>query len=460
MTLAAIQAPPSGPPPRASVRMAFLVLPCSRCSPATSGGTRSAGGGSASLALDRSRRSRSSCWSAPAQLAAQLAALPAAGVPAARDGVHLLVVLPRCDRTRARRHLADDDRGGRDRSLLLRGGAAARLRDGAAVHPRPVVAVRAGGRRVRAAPRAAVLGRLRQAPTICRCCCTGRATSCSRCSTAGASRASSATHRRWPFMALLAAIVFTDPAGPGAMTRAGAASCGSRSRGLTMLLTRSATITVALVSWRHRRRCGAAPAAARADGRGFGIGIGILVVAAAGVVAPCCARPAACAARPQRGPHQPGRDLGEGDRARTAAAGRRMGLGQLLGPVGAAVRRPAQGQRRAGHARPQRLAGCLAAAGHPRADRVRRSRARHVWRAWILAVDRPLIDGSPSRYGALELLPLLLLVAMLVQSLAESRLLVEYAWTLLVIVAVKSKHDQMLGTGFSGRADRSCGSRG
>ncbi len=69
-----------------------------------------------------------------------------------------------------------------------------------------------------------------------------------------------------------------------------------------------------------------------------------------------------------------------------------------------------------------------------------------IWRAWTWAVDRPLVHGTPSRYGALELLPLLLLVAILVQSLAESRLLVEYGWALLVIVAVKSKHDQMVGT--------------
>ncbi len=39
----------------------------------------------------------------------------------------------------------------------------------------------------------------------------------------------------------------------------------------------------------------------------------------------------------------------------------------------------------------------------------------------------------------MSLLPLLLMVALLVQSVAESRLLVEYGMFLLVIVAVKTR---------------------
>src|SRR5690606_16529944 len=55
-------------------------------------------------------------------------------------------------------------------------------------------------------------------------------------------------------------------------------------------------------------------------------------------------------------------------------------------------------------------------------------------RSWMLAV-------SPQRNVAM-LLPLLLVVALLVQSLAESRLLVEYGLFLLVVVAVKTKRDR------------------
>jgi hypothetical protein len=42
-------------------------------------------------------------------------------------------------------------------------------------------------------------------------------------------------------------------------------------------------------------------------------------------------------------------------------------------------------------------------------------------------------------YTALALLPLLLLAALLAQSLAESRMLIEGGWTLLVLIALKTK---------------------
>jgi O-antigen ligase len=61
-------------------------------------------------------------------------------------------------------------------------------------------------------------------------------------------------------------------------------------------------------------------------------------------------------------------------------------------------------------------------------------------RAWFAAVDRPQLGpDQPARYTAESLLPLLLIMALLSQSLVESRLLVEYGLTLLVIVAVKTK---------------------
>ncbi|MFC5930735.1 O-antigen ligase family protein [Cryobacterium melibiosiphilum] len=66
-----------------------------------------------------------------------------------------------------------------------------------------------------------------------------------------------------------------------------------------------------------------------------------------------------------------------------------------------------------------------------------------LWRAWFLAVDRPrlgIADTTP--YAASALLPLLLLAALLAQSMAESRLLVEYGWVLLIVLAVMTKRHQ------------------
>ena len=63
-----------------------------------------------------------------------------------------------------------------------------------------------------------------------------------------------------------------------------------------------------------------------------------------------------------------------------------------------------------------------------------------LWRAWFQAVDRPrFAPGDDLPYTALTLLPLLLLAALLAQSLAESRILIEAGWTLLVVIAVKTK---------------------
>ncbi|MBB5642134.1 O-antigen ligase family protein [Cryobacterium roopkundense] len=66
-----------------------------------------------------------------------------------------------------------------------------------------------------------------------------------------------------------------------------------------------------------------------------------------------------------------------------------------------------------------------------------------LWRSWFLAIDRPRLgvaDTAP--YAASALLPLLIMVALLAQSLAESRLLVEYGWLLLVAMAVMTKRQQ------------------
>jgi exopolysaccharide production protein ExoQ len=61
-------------------------------------------------------------------------------------------------------------------------------------------------------------------------------------------------------------------------------------------------------------------------------------------------------------------------------------------------------------------------------------------RSWIAAVDRPRsAPGLVEPYSALTLLPILIMVALVVQSIPESRLLGEYALALLVIIAVKTK---------------------
>ncbi|WP_022881572.1 O-antigen ligase family protein [Gryllotalpicola ginsengisoli] len=62
-------------------------------------------------------------------------------------------------------------------------------------------------------------------------------------------------------------------------------------------------------------------------------------------------------------------------------------------------------------------------------------------RAWFLAVDRPASPpGAPvPPFAAVTLLPLLVLSAQLVQSLAESRMLIESGWALLVAWSVATK---------------------
>jgi len=66
--------------------------------------------------------------------------------------------------------------------------------------------------------------------------------------------------------------------------------------------------------------------------------------------------------------------------------------------------------------------------------------ASTLLRAWLAAADRPRsAPGVEDPYSALTLLPILIMVALVVQSIPESRLLGEYALAMLVIIAVKSK---------------------
>ena len=66
-------------------------------------------------------------------------------------------------------------------------------------------------------------------------------------------------------------------------------------------------------------------------------------------------------------------------------------------------------------------------------------------KSWQHAVDPHQTEpGRPGVHSALTLLPLLILVALLVQSLAESRLLIEYGLALLAIIAVKTKRRELV----------------
>jgi exopolysaccharide production protein ExoQ len=66
-------------------------------------------------------------------------------------------------------------------------------------------------------------------------------------------------------------------------------------------------------------------------------------------------------------------------------------------------------------------------------------------RSWMLAVDRPQLGrGVPTIYDASTLLPVLILVALLAQSVAESRLLIEYGLLLLALFAIKTKRPDPL----------------
>ena len=99
-----------------------------------------------------------------------------------------------------------------------------------------------------------------------------------------------------------------------------------------------------------------------------------------------------------------------------------------------------------------RAAACLAErepgcrlvpdAGGRRLNGAATARAAGLGAEYTVPTDAALgVRATPARPGftAISLLPLLLLVALLVQSVADSRLLVEYGMFLLVIVPVKTK---------------------
>ncbi|MFE5672449.1 O-antigen ligase family protein [Agromyces sp. NPDC056523] len=66
-----------------------------------------------------------------------------------------------------------------------------------------------------------------------------------------------------------------------------------------------------------------------------------------------------------------------------------------------------------------------------------------LWRSWFLAVDPPMDEqGGRLPFSAAALIPLLALVALIGQSLAESRILIESGWLLLLAIAWGTKQRQ------------------
>ncbi|WP_430645981.1 O-antigen ligase family protein [Agromyces sp. GXS1127] len=66
-----------------------------------------------------------------------------------------------------------------------------------------------------------------------------------------------------------------------------------------------------------------------------------------------------------------------------------------------------------------------------------------LWRSWFLAIDPPRdARGAVVPYSAISLVPLLAMVALIGQSLAESRLLIEGGWVLLIAIAWGTKRRQ------------------
>jgi exopolysaccharide production protein ExoQ len=61
-------------------------------------------------------------------------------------------------------------------------------------------------------------------------------------------------------------------------------------------------------------------------------------------------------------------------------------------------------------------------------------------RSWLFATERQItVRGSLGSFPPESMFPILVLTALLVQSLAESRLLIEYGLVLLIVIAVKTK---------------------
>ncbi|WP_051701952.1 O-antigen ligase family protein [Mycetocola saprophilus] len=74
--------------------------------------------------------------------------------------------------------------------------------------------------------------------------------------------------------------------------------------------------------------------------------------------------------------------------------------------------------------------------------------ASALWRAWFTAIDRPRVDHNDARaFSPYALVPLLILVTLLVQSIAESRPLVESGWVLICLFALTGVRRPLMDAG-------------
>jgi len=63
-----------------------------------------------------------------------------------------------------------------------------------------------------------------------------------------------------------------------------------------------------------------------------------------------------------------------------------------------------------------------------------------LWRSWFIAIDRPRWNlDARRRFHAIAMIPLLIMLALIAQSFAESRMLIEGGWLILVSFAVVTK---------------------
>lgn len=70
-----------------------------------------------------------------------------------------------------------------------------------------------------------------------------------------------------------------------------------------------------------------------------------------------------------------------------------------------------------------------------------------LWRSWFLAVDRPRVSLEQfPPFAPASALPLLLIVALIAQSFAESRILIEGGWMLLAVLAISTKRRSFVGS--------------
>ncbi len=245
-------------------------------------------------------------------------------------------------------------------------------------------------------------------------------------------------------LAMIAAIARRGVRGAARSERAPAPGDGRLARGRSphLAFTRSATITLALVA-AAIVLVAALLVRQAATPRRRALTLGGIVVVLGSAVAVCLAFSAQIldAARQERRPHRSARHLGEGHRPRAGASRAGLGLGELLGAVGGAVRRPRVPQRRAAAARAQRVDRPVVPARHPRGRRLRRARALDGGAGVVRGggSQRARGRGMPAATARSRCCRSCCSCCSSCRASPRAGCCVEYALTLLVVIAVKTK---------------------